>query len=69
MSAKRRNERRKYHAGVVEKIGLGMLALSVLQPIFGRGDASAWLGLVALVISIGLLWCGDYVPGTLEEEE
>ena len=69
MSATRRNEKRRYRAGLAEKAGLGFLAFGVLQPVFGSANLPAWATALALAVSVGLFVPADYMLGQLEDEQ
>ena len=69
MSPKQRNARRRYRAGVAEKLGIGVLALGVLQPVFGPSAITPTLVAIAFPSSVALLVLGDYIMGKMEDEE
>lgn len=53
---------------MLEKLGVGVLALGVPRPIFGPSELTPLVVLIALPNGLVPLSGGDYVLGRLEDE-
>lgn len=66
MSAKKRNELRRFRAGAFEKVALAIGALGLIRPFF-EGGLDGW-SILALVMMIVFYSAADYLLRGLEDE-